>query len=137
MQFYPDAETLYRVIGGLFERVLGQRAVLEHLAHDPLVLRISLTQPDAVIALDTRCRPPCYSVGSAPPDRADIGLRLAANTLHDVWMGNLRLRDAYARGLIHLETNPLAALGHLMRLAEVFRYVEQVYPDVLHKEGLI
>ena len=137
MPFYPDRETLYRVVRALFERVLADPEVLGQLGQRGLTLRITVENPSAVVLLDTRCRPPCYTLDGDPAAEADIGVRVEADTLHAIWLDRMGLREAHARGLVRLETNPLKALGHLMRLAEVFRYLESVYPAVLRAEGLV
>lgn len=137
MPFYPDRETLHRVVRALFERVLAEPEVLGQLGQRGLTLRITVENPSAVVLLDTRCRPPCYTLDGDPAAEADIGVRVEADTLHAIWLDRMGLREAHARGLVRLETNPLKALGHLMRLAEVFRYLESVYPAVLRAEGLV
>ncbi len=137
MPFYPDRETLHRVVRALFERVLADPEVLGQLGQRGLTLRITVENPAAVVLLDTRGRPPRYVLDGDRSAPVDIAVRVGADTLHAIWLDNMGLREAYSRGLIGLETNPLKALGHLMRQAEVFLYLESIYPAVLRAEGLV
>ena len=62
---------------------------------------------------------------------------MSADVLHDVWMGKIRLRDAYLAGKMHLDSSPLKALSLMTSLLEMFRFVEGLYPGVLKKRGLL
>ncbi len=94
-----------------------------------------VSQPDAVLVLDTQSSPPRFTTG-APAAHAELGLRLTADTLHDVWLGKMRLRDAVMTGAIKLDGSPLRALGLVGSLTDLFRFVEGIYPDVLRERGL-
>ncbi len=136
MAFYADAATFYAVLGDLFGQVLRQPALLDPLRESKLLLHIATTGPDASVVLDTRSDPPRFITGAAPADKATLGLRLPADVLHHVWLGKIRLRDAYWAGKIQLTTSPLKALSLLVSLQGLFRYVESIYPGVLRKHGL-
>lgn len=137
MPFYPDADTFYGVMADLFGQVLRQPALLDPLRDSRLLLHITTAQPDANITLDARSDPPRFITGAAPADKPTLGLRLPADVLHDIWLGKIRLRDAYWAGQIELTTSPLKALSLLMQLQGLFRYIESIYPQVLRARGLL
>ena len=87
--------------------------------------------------VDGRSVPPRFPIGKTPDGKVDVGLILAADALHNVWLGKIRLRDAYLAGKIHLDSNPLKALSLMTGLLEMFRFVEGLYPGVLKKRGLL
>jgi hypothetical protein len=137
MPFYPDAETFYAVINDLFSKVMARPELLTPLRDGKVLLRITTTQPDTILVVDGRSVPPRFAIGKTPDARVDLGLSLAADVLHNVWLGKIRLRDAYLAGKIHLDSSPLKALSLVTGLLEMFRFVEGLYPGVLKKRGLL
>jgi putative sterol carrier protein len=137
MPFYRDAETFYQVMNDLFSQVMAQPGLLKPLRDGKVVLRITTTGPDAILVVDGRATPPRFTTGSAPAGKVDIGLSLATDVLHNVWLGKIRLRDAYLAGKVHLDSNPLKALSLMTSLLEMFRFVEGLYPDALKQRGLL
>jgi hypothetical protein len=137
MPFYADAETFYGVMGDLFSQVMARPDLLKPLQDGKVLLRITTTQPDTILVVDGQSAPPRFAAGTAPEGKVDVGLSLPADTLHNVWMGKIRLRDAYLAGKVHLDSNPLKALSLMAGLLEMFRFVEGLYPGVLKKRGLL
>jgi hypothetical protein len=137
MPFYPDADTFCTVMNDLFSQVMAQPNLLKPLRDGKVMLRITTTQPDTVLIVDGRSSPPRFTTGALQDSKPDVGLSLPADTLHNVWMGKIRLRDAYLAGKIHLDSNPLKALSLLTSLLDMFRFVEGLYPGVLKKRGLL
>ena len=137
MPFYRDVETFHEVMTDLFSQVMARPDLLKPLRDGKVVLRITTTQPDAVLVVDGRAVPPRFTTGSDPTGKVDVGLSLPADVLHNVWMGKMRLRDAYLAGKMHLDSSPLKALSLMTSLLEMFRFVEGLYPGVLKKRGLL
>jgi hypothetical protein len=141
MPFYPDTATFYAVMTDLFGRVIAAPGVLKPLTDGKVLLRMIITGPDAVLIVDGRSNPPRFitgaGAGAAAADRPDIGLRIPADVLHNVWLSRIRLRDAFMAGKMHLDTSPLRALGLLSSLTGMFRFTEQIYPQVLAEHGML
>ncbi len=137
MAVYPDARTFYAIMEDLFGQVLRQPALLKPLRESKVLLHIVATQPDASLVLDAQADPPRVITGAAPAHKPSLGLRVPADVLHEVWLGKIRLRDAYWAGKIELTTSPLKALSLLLSLQGLFRYVESIYPQVLRRRGLL
>ena len=137
MPFYPDAETFYEVMNDLFSQVMARSDLLKPLRDGKVLLRITTTQPDTILVVDGRSVPPRFLIGKTPDGKVDVGLSLAADVLHNVWLGKIRLRDAYLAGKIHLDSSPLKALSLMTGLLEMFHFVEGLYPGVLQKRGLL
>jgi hypothetical protein len=144
MPFYPDTATFYVVMTDLFGRVIAAPGVLKPLTDGKVLLRMTVTEPDAVLIVDGRLNPPRFIPGPTGPGAAgdvsgqpDIGLRIPADVLHNVWLNRMRLRDAFMAGKMHLDTSPLRALGLLSSLTGMFRFTEQIYPQVLREHGMM
>ena len=136
MSFYADSAAFYSIMSDLFARVMAAPGLLQPLVKDKAVLRIITTSPAGVLTIDGRSNPPQFLTGPAEGS-ADVGLHVPADTLHNVWLGKIRLRDAFLAGTIKLDTSPLRALGMMTGLTEMFRFVEKIYPEVLHERGLL
>ena len=137
MPFYSDAETFYEVMNDLFSQVMARPDLLKPLRDGKVLLRITTSQPDTILIVDGRSVPPRFSTGKPPEGKVDVGLTLSADVLHNVWLGKIRLRDAYLAGKVHLDSSPLKALSLMTGLLEMFRFVEGLYPGVLKKRGLL
>ena len=139
MPFYPDTATFYVVMTDLFGRVIAAPGVLKPLTDGKVLLRMTVTEPDAVLIVDGRLNPPRFIPGPTVPvsGQPDIGLRIPADVLHNVWLNRMRLRDAFMAGKMHLDTSPLRALGLLSSLTGMFRFTEQIYPQVLREHGMM
>jgi hypothetical protein len=137
MPFYRDAETFYQVMNDLFSQVMAEPDLLKPLVDGKVVLRITTTGPDAILVVYGRAVPPRFATGTDATGKVDVGLSLSADVLHNVWMGKIRLRDAYLAGKMHLDSSPLKALSLMTSLLEMFRFVEGLYPGVLKKRGLL
>jgi|WetSurMetagenome_2_1015567.scaffolds.fasta_scaffold25848_3 hypothetical protein len=137
MPFYTDAETFYGVMGDLFSQVMATPDLFKPLRDGKVLLRISTSQPDTILVVDGRSVPPRFLIGRTPDGKVDVGLTLAADVLHNVWLGKIGLRDAYLAGRIRLDSSPLKALSLMTGLLEMFHFVEGLYPGVLQKRGLL
>jgi hypothetical protein len=137
MPFYPNADAFYAVMNDLFGRILAAPEMAERLADSRALLCIRTSAPEAVLHLNARGAPPRFLTGGACEKDIDLGLSVPADTLHAIWLGNIRMRDAFAAGQIRLETNPLRALALLTKFEAVFRCAEQWYPVVLRERGLV
>ena len=137
MPFYRDAETFHEVMNDLFSQVMARPDLLKPLRDGKVTLRITTTGPDTILVVDGRSVPPRFLSGKTPEGKVDVGLILAADTLHNVWLGKIGLRDAYLAGKMRLDSNPLKALSLMTGLLEMFRFVESLYPSVLKRRGLL
>ena len=137
MGFYPDAQTFDSVMTDLFGRVLARPELARQLQQSKSVLRITITEPSFAILIDARTAPVRFERDGHETARVDAGIRLAADTLHGIWLGQIRLRDAYGSGKVRVEGNPITALPRLLRFADLFRDAERLYPVVLHERGML
>jgi len=132
MAFYRDSEMLCSVMSDLFQRTMSAPAGVKTLQQNRLVIRLMMSDPQFVLTIDGKSVPPRFACG-VDGVRPDLVLRMPADVLHQVWLGKLRLRDAFFGGQIKLEGSMLRAMG----LADLFRQVEALYPQVLRERGLV
>lgn len=131
MPFYATSEQLREVAEELFNRVSRTPGATDDFAHSKMMISVHLNQPDAYIGLNGRTRPVTFTY---QPDGVtpDLELQLTADTLHDIWLGKRRLRDAFFGG----EIKTKGSIFKAMQLAPLFRQAEALYPAVLKEKGL-
>ncbi len=122
MAVYADAAQLYAVLQRVFDTVKERPAAIESFTKSNLVVRLRLTEPDAEVLLDGR-QPPLEVFFGPRPGKADLELTMAADTLHQVWSGQRKLRDLFFSGQIQTSGN----LFRAMELADLFREAERAY----------
>jgi len=132
MPFYPDSETLLDVTQELFERLSRKPGGTDEFARSRLIIHIKLDNPKAFISLNARKTPVGFTF-SPDGSNPDLELLLPADTLHDVWLSKIRLRDAFFGGQIKTKGSVFKA----MQLAPLFREAEALYPQVLSDKGLL
>jgi putative sterol carrier protein len=89
------------------------------------------TEPDAELLLDGR-QPPLQVFFGATPGAANLEIALAADLLHNMWLGRESTHNAFYTGRIRTTGNLLKA----MQLAEIFQEAERIYPTIARKYGL-
>ncbi len=135
MPIYRNADTLYKVLQTTFARIEqkspGQLDGLHTLMSSKMVLRLRCTEPRAEITLNGREKK--FRAAFGPSDlRADLTVELSSDTLHQVLLNELAIKQAYASGLIKVQ-GPVWKLKVLSDLAHGAR---QYYPDVVRRRKL-
>ncbi|MBX3054752.1 MAG: SCP2 sterol-binding domain-containing protein [Caldilineaceae bacterium] len=130
MPVYATADELYTVLKDVFDRVNEEPAHITTFTSSNLVIRMRFTGPEAEVLLDGRQPPLEVFFGNRPGD-ADLELSMAADLLHKIWLGQVKLKDAFFGGQIQTKGNVLRA----MKLTDLFREAETAYPQVLAQQG--
>ncbi|NOZ48897.1 MAG: SCP2 sterol-binding domain-containing protein [Chloroflexi bacterium] len=132
MPFYPDSDTLNDTMQALFDRLSRTPGATDQFAKSKLVIHVHISQPQAFILLNGRSRPVRFrfAPNSTPPD---LSLYLDADILHQIWLSQIRLRDAFFAGQIKTKGSVFKA----MQLAALFRQAEALYPQLLREKDLL
>ncbi len=131
MPFYPDAETLQSVMQEVFRRLNATPGAADEFVKNKMTVNIYLDHPKTFLGLDGREKPVKLTF-SPDGTKPDLAIRLDADLLHHILLGTVRLRDAYFSGQIKTKGSIFKA----MKLADLFRQAEALYPDVLKDKGL-
>jgi len=132
MSFYHDSETLTSILRELFARLNRTPGATEQFAKSGLNIHVHLDHPQAFIALNGRVQPIDFRFA---PDgtRPDLALYLDADVLHQIWLSEIRLRDAFFSGKIKTKGSIFKAF----QLSPLFRQAEALYPELLRERGLL
>ena len=126
MPVYATADELYTVLQEVFAQVNKKPAQIESFTSSNLVIRMRFSGPEAEVLLDGR-QPPLEVFFGTRPGKADLELAMAADLLHQIWLGQAKLKEAFFGGQIQTKGNILRA----MKLTDLFQEAENAYPLVL------
>ncbi len=130
MPVYTDSESFYDIIRTLFQRLMAQPEAQTALASSPMIVRLQVSDPQASLTIDTKTSPPVFFLGQ-DEGPVDIELQMSADTLHRIWMDEVRLRDAFMAGDVQVTGDVFKAL----HLSDLFRQAEILYPQILQEKG--
>jgi hypothetical protein len=116
----------------VFDRLNATPGAADDFVKHHMVVSLYLDNPKTFIGLDGRQKPVDLSF-SPDGNKPDLAIRLDADLLHGILLGKVRLRDAYFGGQIKTKGSVFKA----MKLADLFREAEKLYPVVLKERGLL
>ncbi len=131
MPFYSDAQTLRNVMQAVFDRLNATPGAADDFVKNKMFVSLYIDNPKVFLGVDGRQKPVRLTF-SPDGTKPDLAIRLEADLLHDILLGHVRLRDAYFGGQIKTKGSVFKA----MKLADLFRQAEKLYPDVLRDHGL-
>jgi hypothetical protein len=132
MAVYADAEQVYDCFRTLFEEIeIKEPQAAEKLLAAQLAIRFRCSGPAVEIVIDARQRPVqiLYGNNGVTPQ---VDVAMAADTLHCLLLGELKLTKAIGSGLI----KPRGPILKTLALADLFQHARFLYPAVAQQYGL-
>ncbi len=121
--------TCFRQLFGIIETHDPKAA--DALLKASLAITFTCNSPTATITIDARRAPVQLLYGESKLNPT-IEVGLAANTLHCLLLGEIRLTKAIGNGLVDLK----GPVWKTLSLADLFHHAQQFYPGVLSEAGL-
>lgn len=112
--FSSEAE-VYDFLGGVFRQGLDDPELVAKLEPTGIVLRITYTDPDAVITVDMPGKEVHEGAGAGPAP--NVELFMTADTGNRFWLGKVVLPVALAKGQVRAK-GPVAKLLKVLPLAK-------------------
>lgn len=132
MSFFASTDQLYACTRLLFERLQEQDpTAADTFLAARLLIRFRCRQPAAEITLNGRRRP-LETIFGPTTLRPDVEVELAADTLHQIMLGQLSLTKAVGNGQLKAR----GPLYKTLALADLFYRGQALYPQVLREQGL-
>ncbi|MEW5987679.1 MAG: SCP2 sterol-binding domain-containing protein [Chloroflexota bacterium] len=132
MSFFASTDQLYACTRLLFERLQEQDpTAADTFLAARLLIRFRCRQPAAEITLNGRRRPLETIFGSTTL-RPDVEVELAADTLHQIMLGQLSLKKAVGNGQLKAR----GPLYKTLALTDLFYRGQALYPQVLREQGI-
>ncbi|GAA1878613.1 SCP2 sterol-binding domain-containing protein [Pseudonocardia ailaonensis] len=114
MAFQNEAE-VYEYLGGVFRLGMEDAELVEKLKPSGVVLRITYTEPDAVLTVDMPNSEIFEGAGNGPAP--NVELFMSADTGNRFWLGKVVLPVALAKGQVRAK-GPVAKLLKVLPLAK-------------------
>lgn len=123
MPVYQTSEQLTHILQTLFDQVGRDPKAVESLVKSRLIIRLKITDPQAVVVINGRKNPPqlSYTAGALQPD---LDIQLSADTLDKILRKELRLSAAVA-------ARELTVRGPVWKsfvLEDIFHSAQELYP---------
>ena len=132
MAIYADSQQLYACARALFDQIQEQHPeAAKAILASHLVIRLRTTDPTVEITINGRKNPVEITYGPTRL-RPTLDIELAADTLHQVLLGERSLKKAFAGGLLKVR----GPVWKTSELADLLDQGRQIYPQVLKEQGL-
>jgi hypothetical protein len=112
---FKDEAEVYEFLGGIFRRGMDDQALVEKLRPTGIVLRITYSEPDAVLTVDMPNSEIHEGVGVGP--EPNVELFMSSDTGNRFWLGKVILPVALAKGQVRAK-GPIAKLLKVLPLAK-------------------
>lgn len=112
---FRDEAEVYEFLGGIFRRGMQDPALVEKLRPTGIVLRITYTDPDAVLTVDMPNTQLHEGAGNGP--EPNVELFMTAATGNRFWLGKVILPVALAKGQVRAK-GPVAKLLTVLPMAK-------------------
>jgi hypothetical protein len=112
---FKDEAEVYEYLGGIFRRGMQDQELVDKLRPTGIVLRITYTEPDAVLTVDMPNSEIHEGAGAGP--EPNVELFMTADTGNRFWLGKVILPVALAKGDVRAK-GPIAKLLKILPLAK-------------------
>lgn len=132
MSIYSSEAQLYSCLRTLFGTIEDHDPkAADALLKASLAITFICSTPEAAVTIDARRSPVkfLYGQNSLTPT---IEVKLTADTLHCLLLGDLRLTKAIGSDLMSLK----GPVWKTLSLADIFHHAQRFYPEVLADNGL-
>jgi hypothetical protein len=112
---FKDEAEVYEYLGGIFRRGMEDQELVAKLQPTGIILRITYTDPDAVLTVDMPNSQIYEGAGVGPGP--NVELFMTADTGNRFWLGKVILPVALAKGDVRAK-GPVAKLLKVLPLAK-------------------
>ena len=130
MGAYKSAEDLYQYMGQIFALAFETEGLKEKLNATGVTLKLNLTDPDSVIAVDFGNS--VVQFGSDITMDVAVDLEMTADTAHRFWLGKLNVPLAIAKREIKVH----GSVQKVLKLAPLMQPLHEKYQQILKDAGL-
>ena len=133
MPIYRDSEQFIDTLDLLFERVQKTYPdAADDLEKAKLILRFRCSDPEADILINGR-RHPASVTFNENRVRPEVDVHLAADDLHNILLGELKLSTALATRALKIRGPARKTLA----ITGLFHECQKLFPEVLREKGLL
>lgn len=131
-QVFPDAATLYSVLGEFYQILKTDPSLREKLLESKLIVQFIYEEPDARITIDASGQDVQIHLGDGYSGTPDVTMSMKADFAHLFWQGKVNLITALTRRQVRSKGNVPKAV----KLLPILKPAYQLYPRYLEERGL-
>jgi putative sterol carrier protein len=136
MGTFKDADEVYALIGGVFEKATQEPSFIKATEGTGLVVRLVQTDPDATMIIDFPGQKVIKGdVSEGMP--SSVQLRMSSDNSNRFWQGRLNFTLAMAQRKVKLEGKRSVALKLLPLIAPLFETYKQLLKDAGREDLLL
>lgn len=128
MQVFKDTETMYDVLGGLFNTLLQDATFAGKFKEANISIQFVIHDPTGEIHV----KPDEVVCGPCPDHKADIVMTLAGETCHKFWLKQVKLPIALAKRQIKAK----GPVNKVLKLLPMLKPAYELYPRICDEKGL-
>lgn len=130
MAVFDSTDTMYKILGGLFERLVRDPSVGPKFIESNIIIKFSISSPDGEIWLSPNNGGEviCGPSGLSPT----IEMTLGGDTCHKFWLQEISMPIALAKGLIKAK----GPLPKVLKLLPLLKPAYAAYPGIARENGL-
>lgn len=128
MAVFKDTETMYDVLGGLFNKLLNDTEFSSKFASANISIRFEINAPQGVINI----KPDEVICGEAGGFKPDITMWLSGDTCHKFWLKQVKLPMALAKRQIKAK----GPVNKVLKLLPMLKPAYELYPGICDEKGL-
>ncbi len=129
---FPDSETLYRVLGGFFERLKVDPQIGGPLKNARLCVQFAFENPTATMTIDARGEEVRIYRGAEFSGEPEVTMRMSADFAHAFWHGQVNLVSALTRRQVVAKGN----VPKTLKLLPILKPAYALYPRYLAEIGM-
>jgi len=129
---FPDADTLYRVLGGFFERLKTDPQIGGPLKASGLCVQFAFDPPAATMTIDARGDEVKIYRGAEFSGQPEVTMRMSADFAHAFWHGQVNLVSALTRRQVVAKGN----VPKTLKLLPILKPAYALYPQYLAEAGM-
>jgi len=126
---FANGDEVFHYMAAIFKEAFADEEIGPKLAESGLVFRISCTEPDAVLVVDTTAQ--AVHHGEADGVEPTATLLMKSETANAYWQGKVNLGLAMAKRNVKVEGNSF----DLLKLTPLSKKLFPIYVEGLKREG--
>jgi hypothetical protein len=131
MAVFKDETEVYTYIGGIFEDALADPEIGQKFADSGVILKVTMTDPDAVFTVDMPAKKVLYSDDARNGPKAIVEMFMKADVGHRFWLGKVNIPIALSKG----EMRAKGPVPKILKLVPLAKSLFPRYRESLVKSG--
>lgn len=132
MPVFESKEKMQTVLGGLFEKLLGDAEFGPKFVQSDITIKFNISDPNAELWVTPGDGTSGEVIWGATDQKATVEMTLSGDTCHKFWLKEIAMPIALAKGLIKAK----GPMPKILKLLPLLKPAYEAYPDWARSHGL-